>query len=103
MVVAIIYVDNALFCGPNKTIVDEVKVYFMQKWECRDLGKVCKFLCMHIHPNGHKISIDQCIYLDIVLKHCRMANAKSAPTPIPAGTYYRSHDQLLMPESIRTH
>ena len=49
MIVAIIYVDNALFCGPNKAIMDEVKAHFMQKWECRDLGEVHEFLCMHIH------------------------------------------------------
>ena len=91
MVIAIIYVDNALFCDPNKAIVDEVKAHFMQKWECRDTGKTHEFLCMCIHWNGHKISIDQCAYLDTVLKHCRMTNAKSALTPLPAGYY------LMMP------
>ena len=34
MVVAIVYVDNAVFCGPSKAIVDEIKGYFMRKWEC---------------------------------------------------------------------
>ena len=41
MVIAIIYVDDALFYGPNKAIMDEVKTHFTKKWECRDLGKVC--------------------------------------------------------------
>ena len=49
MVIAIIYMDDALFCGPNKAIVDEVKAYFMQKWKCRDLGKACEFLCRCIY------------------------------------------------------
>ena len=48
MVIAIIYIDDALFCGPNKAIVDEVKAHFMQKWKYRDLGKACKFLCIYI-------------------------------------------------------
>ena len=87
MVLAIIYVDNALFCGSNKAIVDEVKAHFMQKWECRDLGKACKFLHMHMHWNGCKISINQCTYLDIVLKCHEMANAKSVPTPLPSRYY----------------
>ena len=95
MVVAIIYVDNALFCGPNKAIVDEVKVYFMQKWECRDLGKVCKFLHMCIYWNGCKISINEWTYLDTVLQHCRMANAKSTPTPLPAGYYLMPNTEPL--------
>ena len=37
MVIGIIYVDDALFCGPNKAVVDSMKVQFMRKWECRDL------------------------------------------------------------------
>ena len=46
MIVATIYIDSALFCDPNKAIVDEVKAHFMQRWEYRDLGKACKFLHM---------------------------------------------------------
>ena len=48
MVVAIIYVNDTLFCGPNKVLVDEVKTLFMCKWECRDLGLATEFLHMRI-------------------------------------------------------
>ena len=34
VVIGIIYVDDALFCGPNKAIVYSIKVQFMCKWEC---------------------------------------------------------------------
>ena len=95
MVVAIIYVDNTLFCGPNKAILDEVKAHFMQKWKCRDLGEACEFLHMHICWNGHKISIDQCTYLNTILQHCRMANAKSMPTLLPARYYLMPNMELL--------
>ena len=95
MVIAIIYVDNALFCGPNKAIVDEVRIHFMQKWECRDLGEAYKLLHMCICWNGHKISINQCTYLNTVLKCCRMANAKSVPTPLPAGYYPIPNTEFL--------
>ena len=44
MVIGIIYVDEALFCGPNKAIVDSIKVQFMRKWECQDLGEPNEFL-----------------------------------------------------------
>ena len=37
IVVAIVYVDDALFCGPTKAIVDEIKGLFMKKWECREI------------------------------------------------------------------
>ena len=94
MVVAIIYIDDALFCGPNKAI-DKVKAHFMQKWEYRDLGKLCEFLHMCIRQNGHKISIDQCAYLNTVLQHFGMANAKSTPTPLPAGYYPMPNTESL--------
>ena len=44
VVIGIIYVDDALFCGPNKAIVDSIKAQFMHKWECRDLGEPNEFL-----------------------------------------------------------
>ena len=43
-VVGIIYVDDALFCGPNKAVVDSIKAQFMCKWECCDLGEPKEFL-----------------------------------------------------------
>jgi len=42
IVVAIIDVDNALFCGPLKALVKKVKAAFMKKWEC------------HIFKDGHE-------------------------------------------------
>ena len=33
LVVAIIYVDNAIFCGPNRTLVLAMKEIFMRRWE----------------------------------------------------------------------
>ena len=68
IVVAIVYVDDALFCGPDKAIVTEVKAAFMRKWECRDLGPAKEFLHMRIRRTGSKIMIDQCTYLEKVLE-----------------------------------
>jgi len=67
-VIAVIYVDNALFCGPNKALVLELKQKFMQKWKTWDLGDVTEFLHMHITWEGSKIHIDQCAYLEVVLQ-----------------------------------
>ena len=40
---------------------------------------------MHITKHGSKIAIDQCAYLDKVLKRCGMTNCKYATTPLPEG------------------
>jgi hypothetical protein len=34
IVLTIIYVDNTLFCGPSKSLVEKIKAAFMKKWEC---------------------------------------------------------------------
>ena len=66
--IAIIYVDDSLFCRPNPDLVKELKEKFMQKWECRNLGDVMEFLHMCIKREGSKVHIDQSAYLEMVLQ-----------------------------------
>ena len=84
-VIAIVYVDDAIFCGPMIALVKKLKAAFMKRWETRDLGELTEFLRMRIIRDGRKIHIDQCAYLRTVLERCGMQNAKSAATPLPAG------------------
>ena len=42
---------------------------------------------MHITHKGCAIHLDQCTYLQKVIEHCSMLNAKSASTPLLAGYY----------------
>ena len=83
-VIAIIYVDDTIFCGPNKALVKQLKDKFMQRWECWDLGDVTEFLRMRIIKEGSIVNIDQCMYLDTVLEWCGMQDTKSAATPLLA-------------------
>ena len=62
-VIAVIYVDDAIFCGPNKALDKQLKDRLMQRWECRDLGDVTEFLRMRIIKEGSTVNIDQCAYL----------------------------------------
>ena len=43
MVVAIVYIDDAIFCDPSKAIVDKIEGHVMRKWECQDLGEATEF------------------------------------------------------------
>ena len=67
-VVAIIYVDDAIFCRPSKSFVLRLKEAFMKRWETQDLGEVTEFLCMHITRNSSSIHLDQSTYLKTVLQ-----------------------------------
>ena len=84
-VIAIVYVDDALFMGKDLSQVNKLKSAFMQAWECRDLGNVKEFLRMRIRRKNKHIYLDQTAYLAKVLQRFGMTNAKAADTPLPMG------------------
>jgi len=47
-VIAIVYVDDAIFCGPSIPLVQKMKEAFMKRWETWDLGEITEFLHMRI-------------------------------------------------------
>lgn len=100
-VVVVIYVDDAIFCGPDKAQVLLTKQQFMRLWECRDLGDCTEFLGMRISYVGTSIHIDQSTYLDTILERCGMTNAKVAHTPLPAGYNPEANDAAVNP-SLRS-
>ena len=53
---------------------------------------------MQIKRDGHKILIDQCSYLEKVLKCFGMQNARTTPTPLPQGYYPSKHLGSVDPE-----
>jgi hypothetical protein len=102
-VIAVIYVDDAIFCGPNKTLVQELKEKFMKRWECWDLGEVTEFLRMRVHKESSRVNLDQCAYLETVLERCGMQDCKTAATPLLAGYIPEpvSLDTVIDPELRR--
>ena len=84
-VIVIVYVDDAIFMGPDRQLVLSKKALFMKEWECRDLGDTKEFLRMNIHRQGQLITLEQKDYLRKMLECFNMHNAKAAPTPLPQG------------------
>ena len=83
LIVAVVYVDDAMFFSKNKKLVKKKKALIMAKWECQDLGDVKEFLCMHITRTRTGITIDQCDYLEKVLTRFQLTDTKAAITPLP--------------------
>jgi len=84
-IIVIVYVDDAIFMGPDHHFTNRKKVQFMKEWDCQDLGDTKEFLRMRIHCQGNLISLEQKDYLRTVLKRFNMHNARAAPTPLPQG------------------
>jgi hypothetical protein len=84
LVIAIVYVYDAMFFGPDYKFFIKKKQVFMDKWECHDLDKTKEFLCMSIEQNKNMVFLDQTAYLDKVLKHFQMSNVKAVKT-LPEG------------------
>jgi len=85
LVIMLAYVDDIIITGPNTTLVASKKKLFMDKWECRDLGECKEFLRMRIKHKDGKTYVDQIPYLQKVLIHFGMTEAKIAKTPLPTG------------------
>lgn len=96
--IAVVYVDDALFCSADRALAEKLKKQFMAKWECRDLGDAKEFLRMRITKQGQLIAIDQVAYLEKVLQRTGMVNAKPAATPLPAGYYPEPNEGEVDPE-----
>jgi hypothetical protein len=103
IIIAIVYVDDAMFFGKNKAQVDSKKKLFMDKWECRDLGEVKESLHMRIIRKGKDIHLDQRDYLDKVLEHFSITNAKSAPTPLPSNWVPQANKGKASLKSLRNY
>lgn len=101
VVIAVVYIDDSIFCGKNKSLVDQKKKLFMDKWECHDLGEVKEFLRMKITRKGHSIFIDQTDYLEKVIQRFSMENAKLAPTPLPTGWQPTERTDKANPKLVR--
>ncbi|KAJ8488956.1 hypothetical protein ONZ45_g13761 [Pleurotus djamor] len=97
VVIAIIYVDDALFCGSDRQLVLKLKAAFMKQWECRDLGEAKEFLRMRILRKGPKIYLDQETYLQKVIRRFNLDNCNTARTPLPTGYQPEPHKGSVDP------
>ncbi len=70
----------------------------MAIWECRDLGDTKEFLHMCILRNKGRILVNQKDYLQKVLQHFNLINAKSVPTPLPEGYHPSPNKGSASPE-----
>src|SRR5258708_8493802 len=100
ILVIILYVDDVLFLGNNKTLLLEKKNAFMKIWECRDLGQISEYLRMKIirDRKQKKLIIDQIDYAKKIVEHFGQQNAKPTHTPLPVGYIPKANEGQCKPE-----
>src|SRR5258705_6915469 len=100
ILVIVLYVDDVLFLGNNKTLLMEKKDAFMKKWECRDLGHISEYLKMQIVRDRKmkKLVVDQISYARKVIERFGQQNAKPTNTPLPVGYIPKANEGVVEPK-----
>ena len=87
LIILVIYVDDALFMGSNRSYLKFKKQELMKKWKSHDLGEAKEYLGMQITRDHIKktLQLDQISYADKVVKRFKLHNAKIARTSLSSG------------------
>ena len=87
IIILVIYIDDSLFIGSNKSYLTFKKRQFMDRWESRDLGEATEYLGMRITQDCAKctLKLDQISYATKVIECFKLNNAKVTCTPLSLG------------------
>ncbi|GKB82603.1 cytokinin dehydrogenase 3-like protein [Tanacetum coccineum] len=77
-----LYVDDLVFAGNNKKMIEDFKNEMMQKYEISDLGLLNNFPRMKIYQDDGGVFICQEKYVEKILKNFDMLECKSKDTPL---------------------
>ena len=77
-----LYVDDLVFTGNSKKMLDDFKKEMMKKYEMSDLGLLHYFLGYEICQNGDGVFVCQKKYAKTILEKFKMANCKSVATSL---------------------
>jgi len=103
LVITLVYVDDGLFLGADKALVDSKKCACPKHQECCDTGDVTDSLGMKVNKTASHITINQKAYLKMVLERFDMHNAKITPTPILLGYVPQENKGAAVPEVSVSH
>jgi hypothetical protein len=88
----LIYVDDIIVTSNSLSaiahIIDCLKQYFVVK----DLGSLHYFLGIHVQPMSSGLHLSQTKYISDILDRAKMIGAKTAKTPILAGSQLYQYD-----------
>lgn len=86
LLVAALYVDDLIFTGNNKIMIDQFKESMSQEFDMTDLGLMKYFLGLEVRQGTSGIFISQQAYAKEILKKSKMENSNPVVTPMELGT-----------------
>ncbi|GJV24622.1 ARID DNA-binding domain-containing protein [Tanacetum coccineum] len=86
VLVAALYVDDLIFTGNNKLMIDQFKESMTREFEMTDLGLMKYFLGSEVRQEICGIFISQTAYAKEILKKSKMENSNPVVTPMNWGT-----------------
>lgn len=86
IVLLLLYVDDLLITGNDRSLIDNVKTQLQSKYKMKDLGSVQRYLGVEFEFSSSGILVHQREYAKKVLTDAGMQTCKSVPVPLAPGT-----------------
>lgn len=96
-----VYVDDVLLFCNDDIWLSNIKLYLNQNFHVKDLGAATQILGMRICREKDRTSLDQEVYIEIILEKFGMKDAKAVSTPMNASEKLSLNDCATKTEDIK--
>lgn len=97
-----LYVDDLLFIGPDRGVIDEILDGLEKEYGVKRLGDAEYILGIQIKRlNNGSIALSQEAYINTLLERFKMQNARPASTPLPLGLKLYKESMPLDPDLVK--
>ncbi|GJX14457.1 retrovirus-related pol polyprotein from transposon TNT 1-94 [Tanacetum coccineum] len=86
VLVAALYVDDLIFTGNNKLMIDQFKESMTREFDMTDMGLMKYFLGLEVRQGISGIFVSQKAYAKEILKRSKMEHCNPVVTPMELGT-----------------
>ena len=83
----LLYVDDMIITGDDLSGIQELKDFFSQQFEMKDLGRLSYFLGLEITYSTDGLYITQAKYASDLLSRAALTDSKTIDTPVELNTH----------------
>jgi Reverse transcriptase (RNA-dependent DNA polymerase) len=88
-----LYVDDLIFMGNNRDMIEKFKLEMTKECEMTDLGLMSYFLGLEVRQKKFGIFVSQEAYANKILKKFKMDECNPVNTPVESGTKLSRYDE----------